>query len=99
MNTGKKGTLGYLASSLFEREEPMGYRLVIAEKPSVAQSIAKVIGADRRQDGNLEENGYLVSWCVRHLVELCEPQDYDPILRALSGNLFSIQHKRYSYIF
>ena len=56
----------------------MGYRLVIAEKPSVAQSIAKVIGADKRQDGYLEGNGYLVSWCVGHLVELCEPQDYDP---------------------
>lgn len=56
----------------------MGYRLVIAEKPSVAQSIAKVIGAEKRQDGYLEGNGYLVSWCVGHLVELCEPQDYDP---------------------
>lgn len=56
----------------------MGYRLVIAEKPSVAQSIAKVIGADKRQDGYFEGNGYLVSWCVGHLVELCEPQDYDP---------------------
>ena len=55
----------------------MGHRLVIAEKPSVAQSIAKVIGADKRQDGYLEGNGYLVSWCVGHLVELCEPQDYD----------------------
>ena len=55
----------------------MGYRLVIAEKPSVAQSIAKVIGADRKKDGYLEGNGYLVSWCFGHLVELCEPQDYD----------------------
>lgn len=55
----------------------MGYRLVIAEKPSVAQSIAKVIGADKKKDGYLEGNGYLVSWCIGHLVELCEPQDYD----------------------
>ena len=55
----------------------MGYRLVIAEKPSVAQSIAKGIGADRKKDGYLEGNGYLVSWCFGHLVELCEPQDYD----------------------
>jgi len=39
-------------------------KLVIAEKPSVAQSLARVIGADKRQDG------YLVSWCVGHLVEL-----------------------------
>ena len=56
----------------------MGYRLVIAEKPSVAQSIAKVIGAEKKKDGYLEGNGYLVSWCFGHLVELCEPQEYDP---------------------
>ena len=55
----------------------MGYRLVIAEKPSVAQSIEKVIGADRKRDGYLEGSGYLVSWCFGHLVELCEPQEYD----------------------
>ena len=51
--------------------------LVIAEKPSVAQSIAKVLGCTGRQDGYLEGNGYLVSWCVGHLIELAEPQDYD----------------------
>jgi len=53
------------------------YKLVIAEKPSVAQSIAKVIGANNREDGYLEGNGYLVSWCVGHLVELAEPEAYD----------------------
>lgn len=52
-------------------------KLVIAEKPSVAQSIAKVIGATDRQDGYLEGNGYIVSWCVGHLVELAEPEAYD----------------------
>ena len=52
-------------------------KLVIAEKPSVAQSLAKVIGADKRQDGYLEGNGYLVSWCVGHLVELSAPERYD----------------------
>ena len=51
--------------------------LVIAEKPSVAQSIAKVLGCTGRQDGYLEGNGYLVSWCVGHLIELAEPEDYD----------------------
>lgn len=55
----------------------MSYKLVIAEKPSVAQSIAKVIGADKREDGYLEGNGYLVSWCVGHLVELALPEAYD----------------------
>lgn len=55
----------------------MSYKLVIAEKPSVAQSIAKVIGADKREDGYLEGNGYLVSWCMGHLVELATPESYD----------------------
>ena len=53
-------------------------RLVIAEKPSVAQSIAKVIGAAKRQDGYVEGNGYIVSWCVGHLVELAAADQYDP---------------------
>ena len=53
------------------------YKLVIAEKPSVAQSIAKVIGATERKDGYIEGNGYLVSWCVGHLIELAQPQTYD----------------------
>lgn len=52
-------------------------KLVIAEKPSVAQSLARVIGATERQDGYLEGNGYLVSWCVGHLVELSAPERYD----------------------
>ena len=52
-------------------------KLVIAEKPSVAQSIARVIGAAGRKAGYLEENGYLVSWCVGHLVELSAPETYD----------------------
>ena len=52
-------------------------KLVIAEKPSVAQSLARVIGATKRQDGYLEGNGYLVSWCVGHLVELSAPERYD----------------------
>ena len=55
----------------------MSYKLVIAEKPSVSQSIAKVIGADKREDGYLEGNGYIVSWCVGHLVELASPESYD----------------------
>ena len=50
--------------------------LVITEKPSVAMSYAKVLGVHGRQDGYLEGNGYLVSWCVGHLVELAPPSAY-----------------------
>ena len=52
-------------------------KLVIAEKPSVAQSIAKVIGATNRNDGFMEGSGYLVSWCVGHLIELANPEYYN----------------------
>ncbi len=51
-------------------------KLVVAEKPSVAQSIAKVLGADERKDGYMEGNGFIVSWCVGHLVELAQPDAY-----------------------
>ncbi len=52
-------------------------KLVIAEKPSVAQTIAKVIGAKNRNDGYIEGNGYIVSWCVGHLVSTAPPESYD----------------------
>ena len=52
-------------------------KLIVAEKPSVAMAYAKVLGATNRQDGYLEGNGYLVSWCVGHLVELAPPNIYD----------------------
>ncbi len=51
--------------------------LVIAEKPSVAKSIADVIGANSRKDGYMEGNGYFVTWCVGHLVELASADFYD----------------------
>lgn len=51
-------------------------KLVIAEKPSVAMSLAAVLGATERKDGYLEGSGYLVSWCVGHLLELAQPEVY-----------------------
>ena len=51
--------------------------LVIAEKPSVALSIAKVIGAKNKKDGYYEGNGYIVSWCVGHLIQMANPNAYD----------------------
>jgi len=52
-------------------------KLIIAEKPSVAQSIATVLGAKERKDGFTQGNGYLVSWCVGHLVGLADAATYD----------------------
>ena len=51
--------------------------LVVAEKPSVAQTIGKVLGATSRKDGYLEGEAYLVSWCVGHLVGLADASVYD----------------------
>ena len=53
-------------------------KLVIAEKPSVAQSLAAVIGANIRKDGYLEGNGWRVSWCVGHLAGLADADAYNP---------------------
>ena len=52
-------------------------KLVIAEKPSVALSISKVIGAKNKKDGYYEGNGYKVSWCVGHLIQMANPDAYD----------------------
>ncbi len=51
--------------------------LVIAEKPSVASAYAKVLGAKNRNDGYISGNGYIVSWCVGHLVTMAYPEKYD----------------------
>ena len=52
-------------------------KLIIAEKPSVAQEIAKVVGASEKKNSYLQGNGYIVSWCYGHLIALAQPQDYD----------------------
>lgn len=53
-------------------------QLVIAEKPSVAASLAKVLGVGKKKDGFWEGENELVSWCVGHLVELASADSYDP---------------------
>lgn len=55
----------------------MSVQLVIAEKPSVARSIAAVIGASEKQTGYWQGSGYLVSWCIGHLVSFAEAGQYD----------------------
>ena len=54
------------------------YRLVVTEKPSVAMSIATVLGVKGRGDGYIEGGGWLISWCVGHLAELSDAAAYDP---------------------
>lgn len=72
-------------------------KLVLAEKPSVAQSIAKVIGATSRKDGYLEGNGYIVSWCIDHLVELAEPETYDEKYKKWTYDDLPIMPSKWKY--
>ncbi|MBQ4481771.1 MAG: DNA topoisomerase 3 [Lachnospiraceae bacterium] len=71
--------------------------LVITEKPSVAQSIAQVIGARERGDGYLKGNGYIVSWCYGHLVELATPDAYDERYQRWSYNTLPIIPSDWKY--
>lgn len=59
-------------------------KLVIAEKPSVARDIAIVLGAKQKKNGYLEGNGYRVTWCIGHLVQLADPESYDETLKRWS---------------
>lgn len=54
-------------------------KLCIAEKPSVARDLAKILGASTKKDGYFEGNGYWVSWTFGHLCTLKEPEDYNPV--------------------
>ena len=73
-------------------------KLVIAEKPSVARSIAGVIGANKKQDGYMEGNGYLVSWCIGHLVSLADAGAYDPRYKKWAYDDLPILPQEWQYI-
>lgn len=60
-------------------------KLIIAEKPSVAKSIASALGASSRADGFYEGNGLLVSWCVGHLVSPMDASGYEPKQEVAAG--------------
>ncbi|HEO1201119.1 TPA: DNA topoisomerase 3 [Streptococcus agalactiae] len=72
-------------------------KLVIAEKPSVAMSIAKLIGAKNKKDGYYEGNDYRVSWCVGHLVQMANPDNYDEKYKKWRIEDLPIIPKEYKY--
>lgn len=72
-------------------------KLVIAEKPSVALSISKVIGATSRNDGYYDGNGYRVSWCVGHLIQMANPDAYDENYAKWKIDDLPIIPKEYKY--
>ena len=57
------------------------FTVVVAEKPSVAKDLARVLGSMQKGDGFLHGNGYIVTWAIGHLLTLNEPEDYDPALK------------------
>lgn len=75
----------------------MEHKLVIAEKPSVAISITKVIGAKNKKDGYYEGNGYKVSWCVGHLIQMANPDAYDEKYAKWKIDDLPIIPKEYKY--
>ena len=71
-------------------------QVCIAEKPSVAQEIAKVLGATTKMKGYFEGNGFCVTWTFGHLCELKEPHDYDPVLKRWDMQLLPILPQKFS---
>lgn len=72
-------------------------KLVIAEKPSVAISIAKVIGATKKKDGYYEGNGYRISWRIGHLIQMASPDSYDEKYAKWNMTDLPIIPKEYMY--
>lgn len=75
----------------------MKLQLVIAEKPSVAKSLASVLGANQRKGGYMEGGGYLVSWCFGHLVELAPPATYGEQYKRWSIGALPILPEKWKY--
>ena len=72
-------------------------QLVIAEKPSVAASIAAALGVKEKKDGYIEGGGYLISWCVGHLVELAEAAAYGEQYKKWSYESLPILPEEWQY--
>ncbi|MCJ7856290.1 DNA topoisomerase III [Lachnospiraceae bacterium NSJ-143] len=68
----------------------MGRILIVAEKPSVANDIARVLGCTKKGEGFIESDRYIVSWALGHLVALCEPEEYDAALKKWSFDTLPI---------
>lgn len=72
-------------------------KVIVAEKPSVASDIAKVVHANSKRDGYFEGGGYRVTWCLGHLCTLKDPDDYDPVLKNWSMETLPIIPNRFGY--
>ena len=71
--------------------------LVITEKPSVARAYADALGVKNAKNGYIEGNGYIISWCVGHLIELAQPEIYDSALKKWRYNTLPIMPEEWHY--
>jgi len=71
--------------------------LILTEKPSVAMDFARGLGIRGKQDGYIENDRYIITWAVGHLVELFEPQDYNPVWKKWSFENLPIIPEFYKY--
>ena len=71
---------------------------VLAEKPSVARDIARVLGASKQGEGYLQGNGYVVTWAIGHLVALAQPGEMNPAWRRWSGDSLPMLPERWPLV-
>lgn len=72
-------------------------KLIITEKNSVAQNIAEALGIAEKKNGYMEGNGFIISWCVGHLVELAEPASYGETYQKWTYESLPILPKKWNY--
>jgi len=72
-------------------------KIICAEKPSVGKTIAQVVGATNKEEGYMEGNGYIVTWCLGHLVTMSYPEAYNPALKKWSLDPLPFLPDEYKY--
>jgi DNA topoisomerase-3 len=72
-------------------------KLIITEKPSVAKDIANVLGINKRESGFMTGNGYIVTWCVGHLIQLAMPEEYDQKFKSWNMDTLPIFPDKFKY--
>lgn len=73
-------------------------KLIVTEKPSVAKDIAKVLKINKTRDGYMENNEYIITWCVGHLIQLAYPEEYDPKYKSWNINDLPIFPRQFKYM-
>lgn len=72
-------------------------KIIVTEKPSVARSFAKTLGVTGKQNGYMENDEWIITWCLGHLVTMCYPQEYDPDLEKWSMDTLPFLPESYRY--